>query len=391
MRWGAAAGAAAAALGGWVACSALGPPPPEPRSASCRSAAQLAAAPPPAAAAASAAAPLRVSATPAPQPAPQAAAAAAPEPAPTAALTAAPPAAAPAWQSAAPQRWLPLLPASRREWFDTEPPNLDSEKMFTGCGRPRYNSGLYRRTKGREGDGGCHPEYEKLMSRRKKRHPQLLSLPSVRRELRAAGGAARRILIDLGGCTVGTFAMFLATYPALHELGFGATVWEPNQDFAHDWAQELQRRAAGSPGVGLSSLRYIPYGAWVENATLRFLGGGNSGKLDPTNGTAPAEDRRPQARKRKLREKLVPVMDFVTWLRANVRVEDFVVLKVDIEGSEHALIPHLIRQGAAGLIDEAYMECHCEETWNFGPWRWPECYHLLMSLMEAGVYTHEWF
>ena len=51
-------------------------------------------------------------------------------------------------------------------------------------------------------------------------------------------------------------------------------------------------------------------------------------------------------------------IDFAEWLKENIKPEDYVVTKFDIEGAEYVVIPHLIRTGASKLIDKWFIEFH---------------------------------
>ncbi len=54
----------------------------------------------------------------------------------------------------------------------------------------------------------------------------------------------------------------------------------------------------------------------------------------------------------------VECVDFSEWLSNNIQPEDYVVLKMDIEGSEYDVLEKLIEEGTFDLIDELYMEWH---------------------------------
>jgi hypothetical protein len=54
----------------------------------------------------------------------------------------------------------------------------------------------------------------------------------------------------------------------------------------------------------------------------------------------------------------VPVVDVAGWMMATLADDDYVVAKMDIEGSEHALLGKLIAHGRLGLIDVLAFECH---------------------------------
>ena len=84
----------------------------------------------------------------------------------------------------------------------------------------------------------------------------------------------------------------------------------------------------------------------------------------------------------------------------------FVVVKMDVEGMEHEIIPQLFETGAICAIDELFLECHYTRRGvrNYGqgaipcdPYnksdlclRRPECVTMLQTLRDSGVYAHEW-
>ena len=90
-----------------------------------------------------------------------------------------------------------------------------------------------------------------------------------------------------------------------------------------------------------------------------------------------------------------PAIDIADWLRRTVRPDDFVVVKMDIEGAEYDVVPHLLREKVADLIDELFLEIHtetntcCKPPHDVGRHR-PDAMRLLQSLRDAGVYAHEW-
>ena len=85
-------------------------------------------------------------------------------------------------------------------------------------------------------------------------------------------------------------------------------------------------------------------------------------------------------------------MDFSNWLHQNVSPEDFVVIKLDIEGAEHEVLQYLLETKAIYLLDEIFVECHFN--------RWSkmrmdktraDCVSLMQGLRDRGLLLHEWF
>mmetsp|Transcript_14878 Transcript_14878/g.33891 ORF Transcript_14878/g.33891 Transcript_14878/m.33891 type:complete len:352 (-) Transcript_14878:31-1086(-) len=86
-------------------------------------------------------------------------------------------------------------------------------------------------------------------------------------------------------------------------------------------------------------------------------------------------------------------IDVADFLRQRVSEDDYVVLKMDIEGTEYRLIPHLLQQGVTNLLDEVMVEPHtninscCKH--RLDRFR-SAALRLIRNLREAGVYAHEW-
>lgn len=54
----------------------------------------------------------------------------------------------------------------------------------------------------------------------------------------------------------------------------------------------------------------------------------------------------------------VPTFDLNEYILTNFTINDYIVLKLDIEGAEYSVIPHLIDGGSIDLIKELYLEWH---------------------------------
>ncbi|KAH1060760.1 hypothetical protein GYH30_004290 [Glycine max] len=91
--------------------------------------------------------------------------------------------------------------------------------------------------------------------------------------------------------------------------------------------------------------------------------------------------------------------DFANWLKKTVSKNDFVVMKMDVEGTEFDLIPRLIKTGAICLIDDIFLECHYNRWQRCCPGQrsakyektYDPCLQLFKSLRQSGVLVHQWF
>uniref|UniRef100_A0A0D9X385 Uncharacterized protein n=1 Tax=Leersia perrieri TaxID=77586 RepID=A0A0D9X385_9ORYZ len=111
----------------------------------------------------------------------------------------------------------------------------------------------------------------------------------------------------------------------------------------------------------------LPYAAWVKNETLKFEINGDPGKEDEAkaNGRGMGRIRPMEGKKMSGEVRSVPAFDFAEWLKRTVSQQDYVVMKMDVEGTEFDLIPRLFDTGAICLIDELFLECHYN--------RWQKC------------------
>ena len=86
-------------------------------------------------------------------------------------------------------------------------------------------------------------------------------------------------------------------------------------------------------------------------------------------------------------------IDIADFLQRRVIRDDFVVVKMDVEGAEYSILPHLVMTRSIFLIDELFVEIHtgmntcCKNRKDrkFGSAR-----QLLLDVRSAGVYGHMW-
>ena len=94
----------------------------------------------------------------------------------------------------------------------------------------------------------------------------------------------------------------------------------------------------------------------------------------------------------------VPSIDVAGWIATSFTRQDWIVLKMDIEGAEFTVIPHIISTGATGLIDEIFVEVHVPSVDGGSDNRRPlvkgrtreDAKQLVGALRKAGVYAHQW-
>ncbi|XP_062213465.1 uncharacterized protein LOC133914365 [Phragmites australis] len=150
----------------------------------------------------------------------------------------------------------------------------------------------------------------------------------------------------------------------------------------------------------------LPYAAWVRNETLTFeindgpgkgdinakrANGRGMGRIRPAAG---ATDRVSSGAVRR-----IPAFDFAAWLQRTASEQDYVVMKMDVEGTEFDLIPRMLDTGAICLVDELFLECHYNRWQRCCPGErspkyrntYGKCLDLFTSLRESGVLVHQWW
>lgn len=149
----------------------------------------------------------------------------------------------------------------------------------------------------------------------------------------------------------------------------------------------------------------LQFAAWTSNTTVEFLSEGFGAHMTSGQNLTGALKNGQNVNlnvygDRKQTKHLVHVktLDIADFLQRNFAKEDYVVVKMDIEGGEFALVPHLIAAGVAPLIDEMFLEVHWQKrnstVWNKKPLAAGQsrasAIDLVAKLRDANVYAHEW-
>ena len=195
------------------------------------------------------------------------------------------------------------------------------------------------------------------------------------------------VYVDIGarsyGSSIGSW--FKKQYPKQNKT-FEVYAIEADKNFHQEYRTKK--------GVNL-----LPYAAWVRNETLFFeitrdpskkmiMKGRGMGRINPVQTSASHMGDT---------DKILG-FDFAEWLKSAVTSKDFVVVKMDVEGTEFHLIPRLIQTGAICLIDELFLECHYNRWQRCCPGErsakfqktYSQCLDLFTSLRNIGVLVHQW-
>ncbi|PIN26331.1 hypothetical protein CDL12_00917 [Handroanthus impetiginosus] len=146
----------------------------------------------------------------------------------------------------------------------------------------------------------------------------------------------------------------------------------------------------------------LPYAAWVRNETLFFEINNDPSHKEVEKGRGMGRIRPVQSSGSSSSSSFVDEIegfDFADWLKNTVSERDYVVMKMDVEGTEFDLIPRLFKTGAICLIDELFLECHYNRWQKCCPGErtpkyqktYGQCLKLFTSLRKSGVLVHQWW
>ncbi|XP_052728210.1 uncharacterized protein LOC108347614 isoform X2 [Vigna angularis] len=200
----------------------------------------------------------------------------------------------------------------------------------------------------------------------------------------------RYLYVDVGarsyGSSIGSW--FRKQYPKQNKT-FHVYAIEADKTFHQEYALKK--------GITL-----VPYAAWVKNETLTFEIHRDPGEHVDVKGRGMGRIRPVQSLGKEEFEgevEKIQGFDFAEWLKKTVTKNDFVVMKMDVEGTEFDLIPRLFKTGAICLIDEIFLECHYNRWQRCCPGQrsakyektYAQCLQLFNSLRQSGVLVHQWW
>ncbi|CAH8354596.1 unnamed protein product [Eruca vesicaria subsp. sativa] len=202
---------------------------------------------------------------------------------------------------------------------------------------------------------------------------------------------SRYVYVDVGarsyGSSIGSW--FKKQYPKQNKT-FDVFAIEADKAFHEEYKKKKK-------------VQLLPYAAWVRNETLSFEINHDPGKeVEPKamgRGMGRIQPVTKSSSSLAGEVNLIQGFDFADWLKKTVRERDFVVMKMDVEGTEFDLIPRLIKTGAICLIDELFLECHYNRWQRCCPGQrsqkynktYNQCLELFTTLRQNGVLVHQWY
>ena len=144
---------------------------------------------------------------------------------------------------------------------------------------------------------------------------------------------SRKVFIDGGGHQATSLEFFLRNFPNAYQ--FQTHSFEINPDFEKCF----------KPHIDYKNHFFYNMAIWTEAGEIQFNKmNGESSTVSPYS--------------YELNNATVRSIDFSKWLINNFQKEDYIVLKLDIEGAEFSVLPKMFADNSIDLIDELFIEFH---------------------------------
>ena len=150
-----------------------------------------------------------------------------------------------------------------------------------------------------------------------------------------------RLYIDLGAYTGDTAREFRDRYPGAPSFHFHLFECRPGIDVI--------------PPEGVALVHVHRQAAWIRDGMTKFYESATrfGSSLLKEKKTGYLRIRTPIE---------VPCVCFANWLLDTARGAEYVVIKMNVEGAEYAILRQMAGRGALGLVDELYVELHGEKV-----------------------------
>lgn len=150
-------------------------------------------------------------------------------------------------------------------------------------------------------------------------------------------GFEMNVMIELGSYDCRGIRKFMNS--PMHAIGWTIHVFEPNPNLQVE------------PIEGVIMHKEA---AWVINGEIDFY----VGKQDNKNYSSSVIANKKTGKLDLKRPIRIPCVDFSQWIISNFKQDDYIVLKMDIEGAEYPILSKMLQDGSMNYIDELFVEPH---------------------------------
>jgi FkbM family methyltransferase len=156
--------------------------------------------------------------------------------------------------------------------------------------------------------------------------------------------------------------------------------FEPQPDLA-GCVEEARRRHPGVP------IAFFARAVWVHDGTMDFYLATEWGPNHKGGSTLLAGHTRNAAKVDYSRPVAVECIDFSRWLRHNFSRRDHLVVKMDIEGAEYAILEKMVANGTIDYVKELIVEFH----WQMNETLSRERHEALRAALDRRVLVTDWY
>lgn len=183
----------------------------------------------------------------------------------------------------------------------------------------------------------------------------------------------RRVFIDLGaydGDTIKEFFNWGQIINNPHE--FEIYAFEPNPNLEKQMLR-IQKQT--------KNLTFKPWAAWTFDGLVEMAADGTDTPMGSTlmPGKQAIWDSHPHV--------TVKAFDFSKWLNQKFTVEDFVIIKMDIEGAEFPVLKKMVKDGTIRIPNLLFVEFHQNKVKEYTT-QYKNAF--VQELVDAGVNIRLW-
>jgi len=180
----------------------------------------------------------------------------------------------------------------------------------------------------------------------------------------------RKIFLDCGAHEASSVKRFKKDYPGSKEY----------EIYSFEGMAKCEKSFKKYPDVKFKNNL-----VWIEDGEREFYVSGKEGssvykdKAERRGGGGP--------RKHRVKEETVKSIDFDRWVKEKFNKDDYIILKMDIEGAEYEVLEHMIKNGSINYIDKLYIEWHRAKVKEITVERHLD---LLESLADLNIVPYHW-
>ena len=175
----------------------------------------------------------------------------------------------------------------------------------------------------------------------------------------------KKIFLDCGSYHGNSARHFQKTFPRGNE--FKIHCFEANKEFEKYYE-----------GIGAELHQVV---VWDEDGPVKFFNTGGQGSSVFEDKSVYYENYEKKS------DESLPGIDINRWIKENTDPDDYIILKLNVEGAEYKILQSLVKNGTIERINRLYVDWHCGKTENVSI---DEHMDTLESLLELGVLPLQW-